>query len=237
VNFLTAHDGFNLRDLVSYRQRHNHANGEHNRDGHAHNLSTNAGVEGESADPEVRALRLRLRRALLATLALSLGTPMLLAGDELGHTQRGNNNAYCQDNEITWLDWAGAEGGLADYVARCLALRRRHARLRQDCWLRDDEVRWLHPDGDALALADWERLDKRAFAAWLPDAGAGCELLLLINPDTTPHRFTLPAGAGVWRLMLRSDMDPVVDLLGDEAVLPAHSLWVAERGGGQSLSA
>jgi glycogen operon protein len=237
VNFLTAHDGFNLRDLVSYRQRHNLANGEHNRDGHAHNLSTNAGVEGDSADPEVRALRLRLRRALLATLALSLGTPMLLAGDELGHSQRGNNNAYCQDNEITWLDWAGAEDGLTDYVARCLALRRRHARLRQDRWLQDDEVRWLHPDGDALVPTDWERLDKRAFAAWLPDAGAGCALLLLFNPDATPHRFSLPTDGGAWRLVLRSDQEPLADLLGEEVALPAHSLWVAERGADQSLSA
>ncbi|WP_084151138.1 glycogen debranching protein GlgX [Azohydromonas australica] len=231
VNLITAHDGFNLRDLVSYRQRHNLANGEHNRDGHAHNLSTNAGAEGESHDPAVLALRLRLRRALLATLALSLGTPMLLAGDEIGHTQRGNNNAYCQDNETTWLDWSGAEAGLADYVARCLALRRRHARLRQDRWLHDGEVHWLYPEGDPLAPPDWERVDKRAFAAWLPDGGAGCELLLMFNPDSTPHRFTLPEGEGAWRLVLRSDLDPVSSLLGDDAMLPAHSLWVAERGG------
>ncbi|NML16022.1 glycogen debranching protein GlgX [Azohydromonas caseinilytica] len=233
VNFVTAHDGFNLRDLVSYRQRHNQANGEHNRDGHGHNLSTNAGVEGPSDDPAVVALRLRLRRALLATLALSLGTPMLLAGDEIGHSQQGNNNAYCQDNEITWLDWAGAEAGLAGYLAQCLALRRRHARLRADRWLGDEEVRWLHPDGDALAGHEWERVDRRAFAAWLPDGGAGCELLLLFNPDAEPHRFTLPAGregaAHGWRLVLRSDMDLLAPDLGTEAVLPAHSLWVAER--------
>jgi glycogen operon protein len=235
VNLITAHDGFNLRDLVSYRQRHNQANGEHNRDGHAHNLSTNAGAEGESHDPAVLTLRLRLRRALLATLALSLGTPMLLAGDEIGHTQRGNNNAYCQDNETTWLDWSGAEAGLADYVARCLALRRRHARLRQDRWLHDDEVRWLYPEGDPLAPPDWERVDKRALAAWLPDGGAGCELLLLFNPDSTPHRFTLPGGEGAWRLVLRSDVDPVADLLGDDVTLPAHCLWVAERGGTEAL--
>jgi glycogen operon protein len=237
VNLVTAHDGFTLRDLVSYRHRHNLANGEHNRDGHAHNLSTNAGVEGPSDDPAVLALRLRLRRALLATLALSLGTPMLLAGDDIGHSQRGNNNAYCQDNEITWLDWEHAEAGLADYVARCLALRRRHARLRQDRWLQDDEVRWLHPDGDVLAPPDWERVDKRAFAAWLADGGAGCELLLLFNPDTTPHRFTLPTAAGQpWRLVLRSDVDLVASILGDDAVLPAHSLWVAERGAAAGLA-
>ncbi|WP_157265289.1 glycogen debranching protein GlgX [Azohydromonas aeria] len=234
VNFVTAHDGFNLLDLVSWRERHNEANGEGNRDGHGHNLSVNCGVEGPSDDPAVAGLRLRLRRALLATLALSLGTPMLLAGDEIGHSQRGNNNAYCQDNETTWLDWANAESGLPDFVARCLALRRRHARLRMNRWFDDGEVRWLHPDGDRLAGNEWQRLDRRAFGAWLPDGGAGCELLLLFNPDGAPHRFTLPAGDGGepgWRLVLRSDLDLVAPVLGDDAVLPGHSLWVAERGG------
>ena len=105
VNFVTAHDGFTLHDLVSYNERHNEANGENNQDGHGHNLSWNCGVEGPTDDPEIRALRARQKRNLMATLLLSQGMPMLLMGDELSRTQRGNNNAYCQDNEISWLDW------------------------------------------------------------------------------------------------------------------------------------
>src|SRR5262249_27134691 len=105
VNYVTCHDGFTLADLVSYEEKHNEANGEDNRDGHNDNRNWNCGAEGPTGDPEVNALRDRQRRNLLATLLLSQGVPMLLAGDELGHTQRGNNNAYCQDNELTWLDW------------------------------------------------------------------------------------------------------------------------------------
>ena len=116
-------------DLVSYNQRHNEANGEHNRDGHGHNLSHNQGAEGPSDDPAVQQRRQAIRRALLATTLLALGTPLLLAGDELGHSQQGNNNAYCQDNPTTWIDWANADQGLADYVAQLVALRHRLAAL------------------------------------------------------------------------------------------------------------
>ena len=113
VNFITAHDGFTLNDLVSYDEKHNEANGEDNRDGHSHNLSWNHGVEGPTDDPEIQALRERQKRNMLATLLLSQGTPMLLAGDEFGRTQQGNNNAYCQDNEINWVDWTGDRRGRA----------------------------------------------------------------------------------------------------------------------------
>ena len=130
VNFVTAHDGFTLRDLLSYNERHNLANGENNRDGHSHNLSRNCGVEGDTGDPTVLAERRRLQRVLLAALLLSQGTPMLLAGDELGRTQHGNNNAYCQDNDTTWLDWNHADANLGAYVARLLALRREAEPLR-----------------------------------------------------------------------------------------------------------
>ena len=109
VNYIVPHDGFTLRDLVSYNQRHNLANGESNADGHGNNLSNNCGAEGPSTDPAVTALRARLQRVLLATTLLAQGTPMLCAGDELGHTQNGNNNPYCQDNEITWIDWEHAD--------------------------------------------------------------------------------------------------------------------------------
>jgi glycogen operon protein len=121
VNFLTAHDGFTLRDLVSYQDKHNELNGEENRDGHGHNLSWNCGEEGESDDPSVLEKRRRLQRALLATLLIAQGVPMLQGGDELGRTQGGNNNAYCQDNEMTWLDWQKADSELIDYVAGLIA--------------------------------------------------------------------------------------------------------------------
>src|SRR6266571_4625601 len=114
INYITAHDGFTLRDLVSYERRHNEANGENNRDGHGDNHSTNCGVEGDTDDAAVLRRRQGLQRALLATLLLSVGTPQLLAGDEIGHSQRGNNNAYCQDNATTWLAWAEADGGLTE---------------------------------------------------------------------------------------------------------------------------
>src|SRR5690606_4815090 len=125
INFVTAHDGFTLRDLVSYNEKHNEINQEGNRDGHDHNLSWNCGVEGETDDPRIRCLRERQRRNLMATLLLSQGVPMLLGGDELSKTQRGNNNAYCQDNEISWLDW-----NLTDDERRFLAFTADLLRLR-----------------------------------------------------------------------------------------------------------
>ena len=223
INFLCAHDGFGLRDVVSHDHRHNEANGEHNRDGHPHNHSWNCGVEGPSADPDVLALRARLQRALLASLLLAQGTPMLLAGDELGHSQGGNNNAYCQDNETTWLDWAGADRALLACVQRLLALRAAHPALRQAAWLRGPEhgeaasVRWLRPDAAELQAADWNDARERALAILLhppghasrtaghggvscaatpsPDAAAPARsVLLLINPAADACRFRLPAG-------------------------------------------
>ncbi|WP_179404288.1 glycogen debranching protein GlgX [Burkholderia guangdongensis] len=138
VNFIAAHDGFTLRDVVSYDHKHNDANGEHNRDGHSDNHSWNCGVEGPTDDASVLALRARLQRALLATLLFSQGTPMLLAGDEIGHSQLGNNNGYCQDNATCWLDWARGEHALADYTRRLIALRKRYAALRHARWYEGD---------------------------------------------------------------------------------------------------
>ncbi|MCK6424913.1 MAG: glycogen debranching protein GlgX [Burkholderiaceae bacterium] len=225
VNFVTAHDGFTLRDLVSYDHKHNEANGEGNRDGHHHNSSWNCGVEGPTDDAAVQALRARLQRALLASLALSMGTPMLLAGDELGHSQGGNNNAYCQDNETTWLDWAAADPALCRFVGRWLALRRRHSALRIPRWLRGGlgdhhdngnghlpagmserrlqprrpDVLWWHPDGRALAGADWSGCADRAMAVQLTDPRApqAAAALLLVQPGEVPRRFVLPPGRWV----------------------------------------
>ena len=135
INFVAAHDGFTLADLVAHAIKHNEANGESNRDGADANWSWNHGVEGASADPAVVAARTRDVRSLLATLLLSRGTPMLAMGDELGRTQHGNNNAYAHDGPLTWIDWAAADTGLAAFVAALVAVRRRHPALREDRWL------------------------------------------------------------------------------------------------------
>jgi glycogen operon protein len=233
INFVTAHDGFTLADLVSHRERHNHANGEYNRDGHGHNLSVNCGVEGASADPEVRARRGRLQRALLATLCTSLGTPMLLSGDEIGHSQRGNNNAYCQDNDTTWLRWDEADPDLPGFVALGLRLRRE---LLAACpgggaqWWRDADVSWFTPEGRPMGTADWEQPDDRGLQVWL-HAGPAAGWLLLINGDERPRRFS-PPGPGAWRPMLCSDSGappPPGRVLAGIILVPASSFWLAQR--------
>jgi len=173
VNFITAHDGFTLDDLVSYAHKHNEANGEHNRDGSDANHSWNHGVEGASADPRVVAARARDVRALLATLLCSRGTPMLAMGDELGRTQHGNNNAYAQDNDIAWLDWTKADRALMRLVAGLVALRRAHPALRADRWLTGitnpatalADVSWHRPDGGEMSPADWDAADARTLVA------------------------------------------------------------------------
>ncbi|HEX5386043.1 MAG TPA: glycogen debranching protein GlgX [Gemmatimonadales bacterium] len=166
VNFITCHDGFTLRDLVSYEDKHNEANGEDNRDGTDHNLSRNWGVEGPTESPEILRLRDRVARSLIATLAFSQGVPMLSHGDELGRTQRGNNNAYCQDNPITWVDWTltSAERDLIAFTRRVLALRAANPVLRRRTFFRHEplaggrgrDLTWLRPDGREMAQADWE---------------------------------------------------------------------------------
>jgi glycogen operon protein len=163
INFVTAHDGFTLRDLVSYNDKHNEANGEDNRDGENHNRSWNCGVEGPSEDPEVVALRARQARNLLVSLLLSQGVPMILSGDEIGRTQRGNNNAYCQDNELSWLDWDGADSALLEYTRALVALRKRHRIFRRKSWFRGRPIRsggpkdigWFKPDGTEMSAEDW----------------------------------------------------------------------------------
>ena len=146
VNFVTAHDGFTLRDVVSYDHKHNEANGENNADGSDHNLSWNHGCEGPTDDPEIRALRLRQMRNLLSTLLLSQGTPMLVAGDEFSRTQQGNNNVYCQDNELGWIDWRLDDEGrsLLAFTQRLLALRQRYPILRRGAsWSASTTRRWV----------------------------------------------------------------------------------------------
>ncbi|MEA2691774.1 MAG: isoamylase, partial [Acidobacteriota bacterium] len=178
VNFIAAHDGFTLNDLVSYDEKHNEANGEENRDGESHNRSWNCGVEGptDAPDaPEVRALRHRQKRNLLATLLLSQGIPMLLGGDEIGRTQGGNNNAYCQDNEVSWYDWGAVDEDLLDFTAGLIRLRREHPVFRRRRWfygrpLHGSEVRdigWFRPDGEEMSEEDWRQGFARSLAVFL----------------------------------------------------------------------
>ncbi|MEO8299922.1 MAG: glycogen debranching enzyme GlgX, partial [Burkholderiales bacterium] len=182
------------------------ANGEHNRDGHHHNSSWNCGVEGPTDDTAVNALRQRLARALLATLLLSQGTPMLLAGDELGHSQQGNNNAYCQDNTTTWLDWARADADLQATVAALLRLRREQPVLRLSQWLNGaGDVQWLEPDGHPIDGPAWQDRSQRALMIRLrdPAAPAAAQALLLLNAGAQAQRYTLPEGP--WRPAFHSD--------------------------------
>ncbi|MGZ4782631.1 MAG: glycogen debranching protein GlgX, partial [Oryzihumus sp.] len=165
INFVTAHDGFTLRDLVSYNEKHNEANGEDNNDGESHNRSWNHGVEGPTDDQHVNAMRARDQRNLLVTLLLSQGVPMLLHGDELGRTQQGNNNGYAQDNELTWVQWDKADRTLADFTSALISLRRQHPTFRRRGFFtgeavhtgeRLDDIVWLHPDGRPMEDGDWE---------------------------------------------------------------------------------
>jgi len=218
VNFVTAHDGFTLRDLVSYNDKHNEANGEGNRDGESVNRSWNCGFEGDTDAPDVRELRARQQRNLLATLLLSQGIPMLCHGDELGRTQRGNNNAYCQDNEVSWIDWRLTEEqrGLADFTGRLVALRAAHPVLRRRRFFRGETVTyagqplpdlvWFAPDAREMTDGDWLRPDAHSVGAFLngdaiaePDSCGrpvvDDSFLLLLNSYWEPVGFRLPEAA------------------------------------------
>ena len=215
VNFITAHDGFTLRDTVSYNDKHNEANGEDNRDGHSNNLSYNYGVEGPTEDPEIRAVRMRQMRNFLATLFLSRGTPMLLAGDEFGRTQDGNNNAYAQDSEIGWINWEMDEEGreLAEFTRRMIALRQALPMLRRGRFLTGEfdeslgvkDVSWLTTTGEEMADEHWTDtnarclgvlLDGRAQPTGIRRPGTDSTLLLIVNSYHDVVNFKLPEAAG-----------------------------------------
>jgi isoamylase len=230
INFVTAHDGFTLHDLVSYNDKHNEANGEENRDGHSHNLSWNSGAEGPTDDPEINRLRERQKRNFLATLLLSQGVPMLLAGDEMGHTQNGNNNAYCQDNAIGWLDWAPTpeRASLLGFVRRLVALRRTHPTFRRRDFfegrpLHGSEVKdvlWLKPDGSEMSDQEWEHEHARCLGMYLSgnaisDVGRhgrpveDDDFLILFNAHHEPLEFRIPAigGGGPWHALLDTSLE------------------------------
>jgi isoamylase len=210
VNFVTAHDGMTLNDLVSYNERHNEANLENNRDGHNNELSWNCGTEGPSGDPVIVKLRKRQMRNFLATLFLSQGVPMLQAGDEFGRTQRGNNNAYCQDNEISWVDWRlrAANHDLLEFVRLLAQLRRRHAEFRRETFLKGaasrvgvKDVTWLDVRGTEMKQSEWQDANQRTLGIWFGEkAGAVEHLLLLVNAADTEQPFGLPAAPadGPW---------------------------------------
>ncbi len=211
VNFITAHDGFTLRDVVSYNDKHNEANGEDNNDGHDHNLSWNHGHEGDTDDQEIRALRMRQMRNLLATLMFSQGTPMLLAGDEFGRTQQGNNNVYCQDNELGWVNWDLDDEGrsLLDFSRRIISLRRAYPILHRQRFLvghyNEDlgvkDVTWLSPQGEEMEEQHWHDgnarcmgmlMDGRAQPTGIRRSGSDATLLLIMNSHHEVVNFLLP---------------------------------------------
>jgi glycogen operon protein len=224
VNFITAHDGFTLNDLVSYNERHNEANGEDNNDGHSDNRSWNCGVEGPTEDAEVIALRERQKRNMLATLLFSQGTPMVLAGDEFGRTQMGNNNAYCQDDEISWIDWTGIDDNgraLTEFVRKLTTLRHALPVLRRNRFLtgemREDigvkDVKWLSPAGVELTGDQWDDatmrcfglvIDGRAQASGIRKPASDATLLLVVNAYHDVVDFTLPEipGSDQWSCMI-----------------------------------
>ncbi|SDV47654.1 glycogen debranching protein GlgX [Chitinasiproducens palmae] len=251
VNFVACHDGFPLADLVAYAHKHNDANGEDGRDGHDDNASSNwvppAGNDpahdGPSDDPAVNETRARVARALVAMPFLSLGTPMILAGDEFGHSQRGNNNAYCQDNPISWLDWQQARGEAArtmtDFVARLTALRRAYPLLRRDRFLSGTEtwlpgvhdVDWFDPGGTPLTPAAWQDPTQRAFQcrrAGESRTGGVDVLTLLCNPEPVPLPFRLPEPTLRWRKVLDSAApgEPSGPVDGTTVSVAAHSVVV-----------
>jgi glycogen operon protein len=207
VNFVTVHDGFTLDDLVSYDRKHNEANTEDNRDGTDDNRSWNCGAEGPTGDVGVNTLRARQKRAFLVTLLLSAGVPLLLGGDELGRTQRGNNNAYCQDNEITWFDWSAVDEDLLRFTKELIALRRGHPVFRRRRYSTGKEaadLRWFIPSGTEMTAENWADPNARSVALFIdgstdPDIGADGtpmvdnDFLMLINAWWEPLAFAVPA--------------------------------------------
>jgi isoamylase len=182
INFVIAHDGFTLRDLVSYNEKHNEANGEDNNDGESHNRSWNCGVEGPTDDPEINALRSRQQRNFLTTLLLSQGVPMIAHGDELGRTQNGNNNVYCQDNELSWIDWENADTELIEFTRSVSAIRAAHPVFRRRRFFSGRPVRqrggdglpdiaWFAPDGSEMSDEDWDSGFAKSIAVYLNGQG------------------------------------------------------------------
>ena len=244
INFITAHDGFTLNDLVSYEHKHNEANGENNHDGHSANHSANNGVEGATDDFEINAIRRRQKRNLLAGLLLSQGTPMLLAGDEAGHSQNGNNNAYCQDNESTWLSWDvdTDHKNLTDFVAHLIKLRKENNLLHWPIHLQSDQhissttISWLNQQGETIYHDQWHDHSVQRFACLLcsnVDSGEGpTALVMFFNASSDDSSFKLPDINGVtgWKQQLSTAKETTsemeIDIEGDQLIVEFRSLVV-----------
>ncbi len=232
INFVTAHDGFTLADLVSYNEKHNEANGEDNNDGESNNKSWNCGAEGPTDDPEINALRARQQRNLIATTVLSQGVPMISHGDELGRTQGGNNNGYCQDNEITWIDWANADAALLEFTATVSALRAAHPVFRRRRFFNGRPVRrrgseglpdisWFRPDGSEMNDEDWDSGFGKSVAVYLNGQGipdldtrgqrvVDDSFVMCFNAHHEPIEFTLPPAefAKAWDIVVDTAAGP-----------------------------
>ena len=251
LNFISCHDGFSLQDLVSYNERHNEANLEHNQDGHSHNLSWNCGVEGESADPRILQLRKQQVRNLLATLLCSQGVPMLCAGDEMGRTQMGNNNAYCQDNAINWIDWSLAQqhADLVEFIRQLIHLRKRTPGLSRDTFLKGargpghehKDISWRHPAGRELDAGDWHDPEARCIGVLIGQAFLDLQgethghLFLLMNAGSEPIRFTLPSASVniKWHLAFDTAVNGMLTelpLILDSYLLQPHSMVMLADG-------
>jgi len=254
INFVTCHDGFTLNDLVSYNDKHNEANGEDNHDGESYNRSWNCGTEGVTTDPAVLELRARQRRNFLATLFLSQGVPMLLGGDELGRTQKGNNNAYCQDNELSWFDWGNADATLLEFTRFVVDLRKQHPVFRRRRWFQGRAIRgmedigWFSPEGTEMSEQDWETGYAKSLGVFLngdsiPTLDARGEptkddsFIVLLNAHFEPIDFTLPTLWGdTWSLVLDTAEplpptgEPKTVKAGDAMAVESRSLTVLRRG-------
>ncbi|PZE22947.1 MULTISPECIES: glycogen debranching protein GlgX [unclassified Curtobacterium] len=253
INFITAHDGFTLLDLVSYNDKHNQANGEDNNDGESHNRSWNSGVEGPTDDPEITALRLQRRRNFLATLLLSQGVPMILHGDELGRTQLGNNNVYAQDSELSWIDWAHADQELIDFVGEVVRLRRHHPTFRRTRYFNGRPVRrgqdeplpdivWLTPEGDAMQPEEWDSGFGKSVGVFLNGDGirgrdsrggrvTDVNFLMYFNAHSETVTFTVPSDeyAHAWKIRIdTADPGEKGDIVaaGEPLDVPARSMLV-----------
>ncbi len=257
INFITAHDGFTLTDLVSYNDRHNEANGEENRDGESNNRSWNCGAEGPSADEGVASLRWRLKRDFMATLFLSLGVPMLVAGDDLGRSQQGNNNAYCQDSEISWLDWKNADKDLLEFTRKMIAFRKLHPVFQRRKWFQGRSIRgsdvediaWFRPDAKTMSDEDWGNGFAKSLAVFLngeviptPDQYGrrivNQSFYLIFNAHWEAVKFTLPAeewGKTWHREIYTVEASPPAEgdgqdcAAGSELLVEARSLMVMSR--------
>ena len=253
VNFITAHDGFTLNDVVSYNEKHNEANGENNRDGSSDNRSWNCGAEGPTDDPAINAFRQRQMRGMLGTLLFSQGTPMIVAGDEFARTQRGNNNAYCQDNEISWLDWNLAKQNQAQiaFVQRLIALRHKYPVLRRSRFLTGEyneelklkDVTWINANGSEMQGSQWADpnmrclgmlMDGRAQTSGVKQLGHDATLLLVLNVYQDVVQFTLPrcAGGDQWSLLVDTNIPDLVEgsvfKMQTPYAVTAHSLLLFE---------